>query len=93
MRLLRKPERWMCLPASFAMVLDLPLGDIFREIGHDGSQVVWPDLLEPACVGVAFTPRVGPRLLESRPRRHANRVFSRPVYDARRRQAHYRLPG
>jgi hypothetical protein len=49
MRLLRKPERWMCLPASFAIVLDLPLSDIFREIGHDGSQIMWPDLLEPTC--------------------------------------------
>ena len=49
MRLLRKPERWMCLPASFAMVLDLPLAAIFEEIGHDGSQIMRPDLPEPTC--------------------------------------------
>ena len=49
MRLLRKPERWMCLPTSFAMVLDLPLSAIFDEIGHDGSQIIWPDLPEPTC--------------------------------------------
>jgi hypothetical protein len=47
MRLLRKPERWMCLPTSFAMVLDLPLSAIFDEIGHDGSPITWPDLPEP----------------------------------------------
>ena len=49
MRLLRKPERWMCLPASFAMALDLPPSAIFSEIGHDGSQIIWPDLPEPTC--------------------------------------------
>ena len=49
MRLLRKPERWMCLPASFAMVLDLPLSAIFDEIGHDGSQIIKPNLPEPIC--------------------------------------------
>jgi hypothetical protein len=49
MRLLRKPERWMCLPASFAMVLDLPLSAIFDEIGHDGSQIIAPELPEPTC--------------------------------------------
>ena len=49
MRLLRKPERWMCLPASFAMALDVPLEDIFKEIGHDGSNVAWPHLPEPVC--------------------------------------------
>ena len=49
MRLLRKPDRWMCLPASFAMVLDLPLAAIFEEIGHDGSQIMRPDLPEPTC--------------------------------------------
>jgi hypothetical protein len=49
MRLLRKPARWMCLPASFAMVLDLPLSDIFAEIGHDGSEIKFPLLPEPMC--------------------------------------------
>jgi len=49
MRLLRKPERWMCLPASFAMVLDLPLAAIFDEIGHDGSEIVEARQPEPLC--------------------------------------------
>ncbi len=49
MRLLRKPERWMCLPASFAMALDVPLEAIFKEIGHDGSNIAWPYLPEPVC--------------------------------------------
>ena len=31
------------------MVLDMPLADIFDEIGHDGSQIIWPDLPEPMC--------------------------------------------
>ena len=49
MRLLIKPERWMCLPASFAMVLDLPLAAIFDEIGHDGSEIVEARQPEPLC--------------------------------------------
>jgi hypothetical protein len=49
MRLQTKPERWMCLPASFAMALDIPLADVLHDVGHDGSQIVWPQLPEPMC--------------------------------------------
>jgi hypothetical protein len=49
MRLQRKPERWMCLVTSFAMALDIPVAEIIREIGHDGSQILWPALPEPMC--------------------------------------------
>jgi hypothetical protein len=49
MRLIAKPARWMCLPTAFAMALDIPLAAIFDEIGHDGSQIVEPDLPEPTC--------------------------------------------
>ena len=49
MRLQHKPERWMCLPASFAMALDIPLADVLHDVGHDGREIVWPNLPEPLC--------------------------------------------
>jgi hypothetical protein len=39
----------MCLPASFAMVLDLTLDEILAEIGHDGSAIKFPGMPEPVC--------------------------------------------
>jgi hypothetical protein len=48
MRPQSKPERWMCLPTSFAMVLDIPVAHLLTEIGHDGSEIIYPELLEPA---------------------------------------------
>jgi hypothetical protein len=49
MRLQIKPQRWMCLPTSFAMALDMPLADVLLGVGHDGSKIQWPDLPEPLC--------------------------------------------
>jgi hypothetical protein len=66
-----KPERWLCMATSFAMALGVPVSKLLTEIGHDGSQIVFPDLPEPACRaghhvqeciqaslnrGIAFTP-------------------------------------
>jgi hypothetical protein len=31
------------------MVLDLPLAAIFGEIGHDGGEIVYPELADPMC--------------------------------------------
>lgn len=49
MILQRKPSRWSCLPVSFAMALGIAVEDIFKELGHDGSLMWWPDLPEPMC--------------------------------------------
>jgi len=49
MRLQTKPERWQCLVTSFAMALDMLVADVIHEIGHDGGQVLWPDMPEPMC--------------------------------------------
>lgn len=43
------PNRWSCLPTSFAIALDIPVKEIIERIGHDGSEVVWPQLPEPKC--------------------------------------------
>jgi hypothetical protein len=49
MRLQRQPNRWSCLPTSFAMVLDVPVEELLRSIGHDGSEIAFPTEPEPAC--------------------------------------------
>lgn len=41
------PNGWSCLPTAFAMVLELPVEDIIKEIGHDGSEIYWPKLMPP----------------------------------------------
>ena len=49
MRLQQSPIRGTCLPTSFAMAMGIPVADIFAALGHDGSEVLWPDLPEPTC--------------------------------------------
>jgi hypothetical protein len=31
------------------MALDLSVGEMLERIGHDGSNIMWPDLPEPRC--------------------------------------------
>lgn len=31
------------------MILDLTPKDMFEAIGHDGSEIIWPDLNDPDC--------------------------------------------
>lgn len=49
MQLRKQPNRWSCLLTSFSMVLDLPEGRLIEIIGHDGSEILWPDIPEPHC--------------------------------------------
>lgn len=49
MRLLRQPNRWSCLPTAFAMLADVTLQDVLDECGHDGSEILFPNLIEPVC--------------------------------------------
>jgi len=49
MELQQRPEPWMCMPLSFAMALDMPVGDLLAAIGHDGSEIVFPSLPDPLC--------------------------------------------
>jgi len=67
----RKPTPWSCIGTAFAMVLDIPVSDLFGIVGHDGSEIAFPALPDPmarrglhvqeciaACVklGYAVTP-------------------------------------
>lgn len=43
MNLIKQPNKWSCLPTSFAMVLDISLEDIYNFLGHDGSEIWFDD--------------------------------------------------
>lgn len=47
MKLIRNPNAWSCLLASMAMVLDKSIKELIEKIGHDGSEIVFPELPEP----------------------------------------------
>lgn len=47
MQLQQRPEPWMCLPLSFAIALNIPVEQILADVGHDGSEIVFPMLPEP----------------------------------------------
>lgn len=49
MLLQRRLNHGQCLAVSFAMALDIAVEDIFKELGHDGSLIWWPELPEPLC--------------------------------------------
>lgn len=44
---IRSPNRWSCLPTAFAMACNVSLNEFLYKIGHDGSDILWPDLGEP----------------------------------------------
>lgn len=46
-KLIRSPNRWSCLPASFAMACNVSIKEFLDAVGHDGSEIKWPDLPEP----------------------------------------------
>lgn len=47
MRMKTQRNRWSCLLSSFAMCLDRDEKVIESIIGHDGSEIIWPQLPEP----------------------------------------------
>ena len=49
MNLQQRPEPWMCMPLAFAMALHMPVADLLAAIGHDGSDIIFPNLPEPLC--------------------------------------------
>lgn len=49
MRLISQPEKWQCGLAAFAMLFDLSLESAVQTLGHDGSEILYPELKEPEC--------------------------------------------
>lgn len=42
-------NRWSCLPTAWSYVIGWPVWSIIKAIGHNGSQICWPNLPEPNC--------------------------------------------
>lgn len=49
MQIQRTPNRWSCVPTAFAMALGLPVEQVIKRCGHDGSEILFPGLPEPQC--------------------------------------------
>ncbi len=49
MKLLRSSQTWGCILTSAAMVLDCTERELIQLIGHDGSEIIFPELCKPAC--------------------------------------------
>lgn len=49
MRYQKQPNRWSCFPTAVAIVLGIEVDEIFKQLGHNGSEVCWPELDEPFC--------------------------------------------
>lgn len=47
MKIIKQQNRWSCSPCAFAMVLEESYETIVAEVGHDGSEIWWPELREP----------------------------------------------
>lgn len=45
----RTPNGWSCLAASFATILGCSFKGLILEVGHDGSEIVFPGLPDPYC--------------------------------------------
>jgi hypothetical protein len=45
---LNKPNTWSCSVTAFAMATDLLISDFIAGCGHDGSEIMFPQLPEPA---------------------------------------------
>ena len=49
MDMIPQRNRWSCSIAAAAMVTGLTIHDFIKYIGHDGSDIVFPDLPSPLC--------------------------------------------
>lgn len=47
MNLIKQPNCWSCLPTSFAMAMDFSIELVIHNLGHDGSEIIWPSYPEP----------------------------------------------
>lgn len=44
-----QPSKISCFPTAFAIVIGIPVIEIFNHCGHDGSEKIFPRLDEPFC--------------------------------------------
>ncbi len=49
MQLIEQSNKWSCTACAFAMALNITLKEFIYQIGHDGSEIWFPELPEPLC--------------------------------------------
>ena len=49
MILQKQPNRASCLLTSFAMAIGVPVGDLTKSLGFDGTEIIFPELPIPSC--------------------------------------------
>jgi hypothetical protein len=49
MRLIKQPNGWSCFPTALAMIMDLEPSELFKVIGHDGSEIILAGVSDPHC--------------------------------------------
>ena len=49
MRLLTQNNRWSCVLYSVAMCINRDPSELITHLGHDGSEILYPDLQDPYC--------------------------------------------
>lgn len=47
MKIQISPNKWSCLPTAFAIATNYPVDVIINQIGHDGSEIIFPERNEP----------------------------------------------
>jgi hypothetical protein len=47
MILQKSPNPWSCLPTAFAMAVGINVEQLINSVGHDGGDIIWPNLPEP----------------------------------------------
>jgi hypothetical protein len=49
MNLQTQPNRASCMLVSLAICMDTPYQELFTILGHDGTEVLWPEYPKPKC--------------------------------------------
>ena len=44
-----QPNSYSCLLTAFASVGEVPVYDFIELVGHDGKEIIWPQLAPPQC--------------------------------------------
>jgi hypothetical protein len=42
-------NKWSCLPNAFSLATGIHTNDILDELGHDGSEIIFPGRVDPFC--------------------------------------------
>lgn len=65
MKIQKQPNPYSCLATAIAIAADIDIENMIRELGHDGSEIIFPNAPEPSNHR-GFHPQEFPRILRRR---------------------------